>query len=138
MAGRSGSSRRKDRSGGQAKGGILEPTVLLNVDPTSKVSCREVFAPLVLIHSVSSIDEAVNHVNDSIYGLQAGIYTRNITTALDAADKLEVGGVMINDIPSFRVDHMPYGGVKQSGTGREGIKYAMEEMLETKLIVIKR
>ena len=74
----------------------------------------------------------------SIYGLQAGIYTRNITTALDAADKLEVGGVVINDIPSFRVDHMPYGGVKQSGTGREGIKYAMEEMLETKLIVIKR
>ncbi|MEK5547277.1 aldehyde dehydrogenase family protein [Paenibacillus sp. FSL L8-0689] len=124
--------------GGQVKGGILEPTVLLNVDPTSKVSCREVFAPLVLIHSVSSIDEAVNHVNDSIYGLQAGIYTRNITTALDAADKLEVGGVVINDIPSFRVDHMPYGGVKQSGTGREGVKYAMEEMLETKLIVIKR
>ncbi|MEC0236823.1 aldehyde dehydrogenase family protein [Paenibacillus kribbensis] len=124
--------------GGQAKGAILEPTVLLNVDPTSKVSCREVFAPLVLIHPVSSIDEAVSHVNHSIYGLQAGIYTRNIVTALDAADKLEVGGVVINDIPSFRVDHMPYGGVKQSGTGREGVKYAMEEMLETKLVIIKR
>ncbi|MEC0182356.1 aldehyde dehydrogenase family protein [Paenibacillus peoriae] len=124
--------------GGQAKGAILEPTVLLNVDPASKVSCREVFAPLVLIHPVSSIDEAVSHVNHSIYGLQAGIYTRNIVTALDAADKLEVGGVVINDIPSFRVDHMPYGGVKQSGTGREGVKYAMEEMLETKLVIIKR
>lgn len=124
--------------GGHADGGVLEPTILLDVDPEANVSCREVFAPLVLINRVSSVDEAIDQVNHSIYGLQAGIYTRDISKALDAADKLQVGGVMINDIPSFRVDHMPYGGVKKSGTGREGIKYAMEEMLEVKLIVIKR
>ncbi|MDP4095601.1 aldehyde dehydrogenase family protein [Paenibacillus sp. P96] len=124
--------------GGEAAGSILNPTVLLQVDPQASVSCREVFAPLVVIERVSSVDEAVGKVNDSIYGLQAGIYTKDIATALNAADRLHVGGVMINDIPTFRVDHMPYGGVKQSGIGREGVKYAVEEMLEVKLIVINR
>jgi acyl-CoA reductase-like NAD-dependent aldehyde dehydrogenase len=124
--------------GGGREGNILKPTVLLNVDPQAKVSCQEVFAPIVIINKVSSFDEAIRYVNDSRYGLQAGIYTSNITTALDAAETLEVGGVMINDIPTFRVDHMPYGGVKESGVGREGLKYAIEEMTEMKLICIKK
>ncbi|WP_066369128.1 aldehyde dehydrogenase family protein [Neobacillus fumarioli] len=125
-------------TGGGRHGNIVEPTVLLHVDPKQKVSCQEVFAPIVLINKISSIEEAVFYVNDSRYGLQAGIYTNDISTALKAAEELEVGGVMINDIPTFRVDHMPYGGVKESGIGREGIKYAIEEMTEMKLISIKK
>lgn len=122
-------------TGGSSQGNILYPTVLLNVKPNMKVSCQEVFAPIVMINKVSDIDEAIEFVNDSRYGLQAGIYTNDVKTALKAADDLHVGGVMINDIPTFRVDHMPYGGVKESGTGREGIKYAVEEMTELKLVV---
>jgi len=124
--------------GGNREGNIVEPTVLLNVDPQQKVSCQEVFAPIVLINKVSSVEEAIGYVNDSRYGLQAGIYTNNVFTALNAAEELEVGGVMINDIPTFRVDHMPYGGVKESGIGREGIKYAIEEMTEMKLVSFKK
>jgi acyl-CoA reductase-like NAD-dependent aldehyde dehydrogenase len=125
-------------AGGSAKGNILLPTVLLNVDPAQKVSCQEVFAPIVLINKVKSVDEAIEFVNDSRYGLQAGIYTENVHTALNAAEKLHVGGVMINDIPTFRVDNMPYGGVKESGAGREGVKFAIEEMTELKLVVWNR
>lgn len=121
--------------GGEAEGNILYPTVLLNVEPSLKVSCQEVFAPIVLINKFLSIDEAIERVNDSRYGLQAGIYTQNIHTALNATQQLHVGGVVVNDIPTFRLDHMPYGGVKESGTGREGVKYAIEEMTEQKLIV---
>ncbi len=124
--------------GGKPDGQMLEPTVILDADKDLKVSCQEVFAPIVLINSVGSIKEAIDLVNDSPYGLQAGIYTEHVPTALDAAEKLHVGGVMINDIPTFRVDQMPYGGVKQSGMGREGIKYAMEEMMEMKLVVWNR
>ncbi|KAA9028499.1 aldehyde dehydrogenase family protein [Niallia endozanthoxylica] len=122
-------------TGGQIEDGILQPTILTNVHPTLKVSCQEVFAPIVIVNKVSSVDEAIQYVNDSRYGLQAGIYTDNVHQALHAANKLEVGAVLINDIPTFRVDHMPYGGVKESGTGREGIKYAIEEMTELKLVV---
>lgn len=128
----------KVATGGHAEGNILHPTVILDADTSLKVSCQEVFAPIVLINKVESVDEAIQFVNDSRYGLQAGIYTDNVHTALDAAEKLHVGGVMINDIPTFRVDHMPYGGVKESGTGREGIKYAVEEMTEMKLIIFNR
>ncbi|MBS4190490.1 aldehyde dehydrogenase family protein [Bacillus sp. FJAT-49705] len=124
--------------GGTAEGNILSPTVLLEADSCLKVSCQEVFAPIVLINKVKSVDEAIELVNDSRYGLQAGIYTDNVHTALTAAERLHVGGVMINDIPTFRVDHMPYGGVKESGVGREGIKYAIEEMTELKLVVFNR
>ena len=124
--------------GGGRDGNIVEPTVLLHVDPKAKVSCQEVFAPIVLINKVSTVEEAISYVNDSRYGLQAGIYTNNVFTALKAAEDLEVGGVMINDIPTFRVDHMPYGGVKESGVGREGLKYAVEEMTEMKLVSFKR
>lgn len=118
--------------------GVLEPTVITDVDAHMKVSCQEVFAPVVILNKVRSVQEAISYVNDSRYGLQAGIYTKDIDTALHASDALEVGAVMINDIPTFRVDHMPYGGVKESGTGREGIKYAVEEMTELKMIVWKR
>ncbi len=124
--------------GGEREGNILKPTVLLNVDPTLKVSCREVFAPIVLINRIQTVEEGLALVNDSRYGLQAGLFTANLMLALDGADKLEVGGVMINDIPTFRVDHMPYGGVKESGFGREGIQYAVEEMTELKLVVVNR
>jgi acyl-CoA reductase-like NAD-dependent aldehyde dehydrogenase len=124
--------------GGTAVGNILHPTVLLGVDSNVKVSCQEVFAPIVLINKFKSVDEAIELVNDSRYGLQAGIYTENIHTALDAVERLHVGGVIINDIPTFRLDHMPYGGVKESGVGREGIKYAIEEMTEQKLVVFNR
>lgn len=124
--------------GGTAEGGILAPTVLLNVPPDAQVSCKEVFAPIVLINKVSSVEEAVDWVNHSVYGLQAGIYTDNLHTAMNAIDKLHVGGVMINDIPTFRLDHMPYGGVKESGVGREGVKYAVEELTELKLVVFNR
>lgn len=124
--------------GGFAEGNILVPTVILDAAPTMKVSCREVFAPIVVINKVKSAAEAIELINDSRYGLQAGIYTNNIHTALDASEKLHVGGVMINDIPTFRVDQMPYGGVKESGFGREGLKYAVEEMTEMKLVVFNR
>jgi acyl-CoA reductase-like NAD-dependent aldehyde dehydrogenase len=125
------------RLGGSSEEGIFQPTVLVNVQINEKVSCEEVFAPVVHINSFSEFNEAINLVNDSKYGLQAGIFTNDIHKALQAAKKLEVGGVMINDIPTFRVDQMPYGGVKMSGMGREGIKYAVEEMTELKLISFK-
>lgn len=122
-------------TGGSAQGNVLEPTVIVDATKAMKVSCQEVFAPIVTIQKVSSMEEAFAAVNDSRYGLQAGIYTENVYTALEATEKLHVGGVMINDTPTFRVDQMPYGGVKESGVGREGIAYAVEEMTELKLIV---
>ncbi|WP_121660758.1 aldehyde dehydrogenase family protein [Metabacillus litoralis] len=125
-------------TGGAAEGNVLQPTILTDVDAKLKVSCQEVFAPIVLINKVSSVEEAISNVNDSQYGLQAGIYTDNIHTALMATKKLHVGGVMVNDIPTFRVDHMPYGGVKESGVGREGVKFAIEEMTEQKLVVFNQ
>ncbi|MEE6451200.1 aldehyde dehydrogenase family protein [Gottfriedia acidiceleris] len=122
-------------TGGKTQGNILEPTVILDVTNNMKVSCNEVFAPIVSICKVSSVEVAIDAVNDSRYGLQAGIYTNSVVNALKAADDLHVGGVVINDVPTFRVDQMPYGGVKESGTGREGLKYAIEEMTEMKLVI---
>ncbi|HWO97258.1 MAG TPA: aldehyde dehydrogenase family protein [Bacillus sp. (in: firmicutes)] len=122
-------------AGGKLKGGILEPTIITDADHSLKVSCQEAFAPIVVVNKVGSIEEAVEQVNDSRFGLQAGIYTNNVKNALYASRELHVGGVMINDVPTYRVDQMPYGGVKESGTGREGIKYAVEEMTEMKLVV---
>lgn len=115
---------------------LYPPTILANVPPDASVSCQEVFGPLVTLSSFEVLEEAIAAVNDSRYGLQAGIYTADIRAAMRAADELEVGGVMINDFPTFRVDNMPYGGVKESGFGREGVKYAVEEMTELKLISI--
>ncbi|RUR98109.1 aldehyde dehydrogenase family protein [Bacillus velezensis] len=124
--------------GGHVKDQMLAPTVIEQAQQEMKVNCQEAFAPIVTASSFTDLKEAIERVNDSRYGLQAGIYTNRINDALDAADQLEVGGVIINDIPTFRVDQMPYGGVKESGTGREGIKYAIEEMTESKLVVINR
>ncbi|MGN7285849.1 aldehyde dehydrogenase family protein [Shouchella rhizosphaerae] len=122
-------------TGGRKQEGILLPTVLLHANADAKVSCEEVFGPIVVINKISSVEEGIRRVNDSRYGLQAGIFTDKVNFALKAAEELEVGGVMINDIPTFRVDNMPYGGLKESGTGREGIKFAIEEMTELKLVV---
>ncbi|WP_191565510.1 aldehyde dehydrogenase family protein [Metabacillus idriensis] len=110
------------------------PTILLNVSSDVNLSCQEAFAPIVIINSFKDFDEAIEEVNNSRYGLQAGVFTNQVDLAFQAAKALHVGGVMINDIPTFRVDHMPYGGVKDSGFGREGIKYAIEELTELKLI----
>jgi len=116
---------------------IYSPTILANVSNTCEVSCNEVFGPVVTVNSFKDFDEAINEVNNSRYGLQAGIFTENLQRALYATKKLHVGGVLVNDVPTFRVDLMPYGGVKESGYGREGIKYAIQEMTEMKLISIK-
>lgn len=116
---------------------LYPPTILTGVPADEPLSCQEAFGPIVTIGSFSSLDEAIREVNDSRYGLQAGIYTKDIDAAMKAAIEMDVGGVMINDFPTFRVDNMPYGGVKESGFGREGVKYAVEEMTELKLISIK-
>lgn len=122
-------------AGGSLRNGVLEPTIITNAEHDLKVSCQEAFAPVVVVNKFSSIEEAIEQVNNSRFGLQAGIYTNNVKHALYASQELHVGGVIINDVPTYRVDQMPYGGVKESGTGREGIKYAIEEMTELKLIV---
>jgi acyl-CoA reductase-like NAD-dependent aldehyde dehydrogenase len=123
--------------GGHVEEGVLKPTILLNVPSTEKISCQEAFAPVVHVNSFENFKDAIELVNDSEFGLQAGVYTSNLHYAFQAIKGLHVGGVMINDIPTFRVDHMPYGGVKMSGMGREGIKYAIEEMTELKLVSFK-
>lgn len=115
----------------------MTPTVMVNVKPDMKIMCLETFAPIVSIVPYKTLDEAIQYVNASDLGLNAGIYTNVLTDALKAADELEAGAVVINDIPTFRIDNMPYGGVKNSGYGREGIKYAIEEMTDLKFITIK-
>jgi acyl-CoA reductase-like NAD-dependent aldehyde dehydrogenase len=121
-------------TGGKRKYATVSPAVLTNVPATCNISCQEAFGPVVAVYPYRTLEEAIERANDTPYGLQAGIFTPDMQKAFQAARKLEVGGVMINDIPMFRVDHMPYGGVKESGTGREGPKYAIEEMTEMKLI----
>ena len=123
---------------GGIEGNVVKPTVIVDAPPEAKVCCQETFAPVVVISPVESFAEGIAAINASKYGLQAGIYTNNMEHAFLAAEKLDVGGVMINDFPTFRVDQMPYGGVKESGLGREGIPYAMEEMTELKLICFNR
>ncbi|WP_230496621.1 aldehyde dehydrogenase family protein [Pseudoneobacillus rhizosphaerae] len=123
--------------GSQAGARMMKPTILLNVPREEKISCQEAFAPVVHVNSFEQFEDAIDEVNNSDFGLQAGVYTSNLPHAFQAIKQLNVGGVMINDIPTFRVDHMPYGGVKLSGMGREGIKYAIEEMTEVKLVSFK-
>jgi acyl-CoA reductase-like NAD-dependent aldehyde dehydrogenase len=123
--------------GSHAGAKMMKPTILLNVSSDDKISCQEAFAPVVHVNSFGQFTDALKEVNNSDFGLQAGVYTSNLPHAFQAIKELNVGGVMINDIPTFRVDHMPYGGVKMSGMGREGIKYAMEEMTELKLVSFK-
>jgi acyl-CoA reductase-like NAD-dependent aldehyde dehydrogenase len=123
--------------GGQRNGSILEATLLENVPAGQSIVCEEAFGPVAVLSKFSSFDDALATVNDSAFGLQAGIFTRDIHKAMRAWDHLEVGGVVIGDVPSWRVDHMPYGGVKDSGLGREGIRFAMEDMTEIRLLVIR-
>jgi acyl-CoA reductase-like NAD-dependent aldehyde dehydrogenase len=123
--------------GGDRDGAMLEATLLEDVPPNAEVSASEAFGPVAMLSSFSDFDDALEMVNDSKYGLQAGIFTNDIHKANKAWDTLEVGGVIINDIPSWRVDHMPYGGVKDSGLGREGIRFAIEDMTEIKMLVLR-
>ncbi len=122
--------------GGVRSGAMLEATVLTNVHEEMRVCSDEVFAPVATIQTFNDFSDAIASANHTRYGLQAGVFTRNMEHAYTAAQSLEFGGVMINDAPAFRVDNMPYGGVKLSGDGREGVKYAMDEMTEPRIIVI--
>lgn len=121
--------------GGERKGRMITPTVLTNTRPGMHVCAKEVFGPVVTIEKYASFQDAVRAVNNSKYGLQAGVFTDSISEMNTAHNYMEVGGVIINDVPTFRVDHMPYGGVKDSGIGREGVKYAMREMMESRILV---
>jgi acyl-CoA reductase-like NAD-dependent aldehyde dehydrogenase len=122
--------------GGKRNGSILEPTVLTNTRHEMKVSCEEVFAPVVDVETYDDFGDAISRVNDSPYGLQAGVFTRDAKLLFSAFDQLEVGGVIAGDVSAFRIDHMPYGGVKESGLGREGLRYAIEEMTEPRLLAL--
>lgn len=123
--------------GGKRRGRCYEPTLISNVTRKMKVVCEEAFAPVAVVEQFSTYRQAIEMVNGSAYGLQAGVFTKDIGKAFEAFDKLDVGGVMINDFPTFRMDNMPYGGVKMSGFGREGVRCAIEEMTERKVMVIK-
>ncbi len=122
--------------GGRRDGSIFSATYLENVAREQRVNCDEVFGPVATLQPFDDFEEAIGIANDTRYGLQAGVFTRNIEHAFRAYNELEVGGVVVNDVPSWRADHMPYGGVKDSGLGREGIRFAMEEMTELKLLVL--
>ncbi|HYJ52008.1 MAG TPA: aldehyde dehydrogenase family protein [Allosphingosinicella sp.] len=124
--------------GGKRDGAMLEATLLEDVDPATKLNVEEAFGPVAFLIPFTDFNDALDIVNDSKFGLQAGIFTRDLFQMFDAWDRLEVGGVVINDVPSYRVDNMPYGGVKDSGLGREGIRFAMEDMTEIRNLVIRR
>jgi acyl-CoA reductase-like NAD-dependent aldehyde dehydrogenase len=126
----------KIATGGKRSGSVLEPTVLTNTRHEMKVSCEEVFAPVVAVEAYDDFKDAVRRVNDSPYGLQAGVFTRDLKLLFSAFEQLEVGGVIGGDVSAFRIDHMPYGGVKESGLGREGLRYAIEEMTEPRLLAL--
>ena len=123
--------------GGKRTGAMLEPTLLENVPQDCELNTQEAFGPVAIIAPFDDFDAALTEVSNSRYGLQAGIFTRDINKAKRAWDRLEVGGVVIGDVPSFRVDHMPYGGVKDSGYGREGIRFAIEHLTEVKMLVVR-
>ena len=120
------------------RGPLLTPTILTHVKPTAKVMRDEIFAPVVSLAPFQEFDEAIDLVNNTPYGLQAGVFTRDIERALAATQRLEVGGIIINGTSSTRADLMPYGGTKESGFGKEGPKYALEEMTEARVVVFKR
>jgi acyl-CoA reductase-like NAD-dependent aldehyde dehydrogenase len=125
-------------TGGKANGRFLEPTIIEGASRESFVCSREAFAPLVNLFPVRSFGEAITQVNDSVFGLQAGIFTNKLEHALYAFESIEAGGIIMNDIPTYRIDHMPYGGIKDSGLSREGLRYAIEDMTEMRLLVINR
>src|ERR1700738_1386218 len=122
--------------GGNRKGSLFEPTVLTGTKPNMKVNCQEIFAPVVTVEPYNDFVSALKQLNNSPYGLQAGLFTRDAKLIFQAYDELEVGGLIAGDVPTFRIDHMPYGGVKDSGLGREGLREAIKEMTEPKLLVM--
>ena len=124
-------------TGGARRYATIPPTILTNVPASARISCQEVFGPVVAVYPYDKLDDAIAQVNNTPYGLQAGIFTNDLQRAFQSARKFRVGGVLINDVPMWRADHMPYGGVKHSGIGREGPRYAMEEMTDLKLICWK-
>ena len=122
--------------GGRRSGRAFEPTVLVDVPPGAKVCRQEVFAPVTVVFPYSDFEAALEAVNDSDYGLQAGVFTSDLKRIESAYRKLEVGGVIVGDVPTYRADHMPYGGAKDSGFGREGVRYAIEDYTERKILVL--
>jgi len=122
--------------GGKKDGTVFQPTVITDVKSDLQISCQEVFAPVVVVSKYNDINKAYDEINDSEFGLQAGLFTNDAKAIFKAYDNLEVGGVVVGDVPTYRIDHMPYGGVKSSGMGREGTRYAIEEMTEPKLLVM--
>lgn len=123
-------------AGGEREKAVLMPTILTHTNRNMNVNSREVFAPLITLAEFDKFEKAVEYVNDSLYGLQAGVFTNNFKNVFYAYDNIETGGVVINNVSTYRMDSMPYGGVKDSGNGREGVKYAIEEMTERKILVI--
>lgn len=122
--------------GGERNGTMFPPTVMTETHPDMKVNCEEVFAPIVTVSAYDTWDDAVAIINDSAYGLQAGVFTNDMRRIMDAWERIDVGGLHVNSVSTFRVDHMPYGGIKSSGFGREGVKYAVEDMTELRLMVL--
>lgn len=125
-------------AGGEPDGRFYKPTVIVDAHEQSAVCAREAFAPIVNLFPFDDWTEGLAKINDSIFGLQAGVFTDSMPRALEAWDTLDVGGVIVNDIPTYRIDHMPYGGVKDSGLSREGLRYSIEDMTETRLMVVNR
>jgi glyceraldehyde-3-phosphate dehydrogenase (NADP+) len=123
--------------GGEAEGQVLQPAILTGVAEDAKVCREEVFGPVTVVERFSRFDDALAACNRGRFGLQAGVFTPSLDHALRAFDRLEYGGVMVNDVPTFRVDNFPYGGTKDSGFGREGVRFAMEEMSEPKVLVLR-
>ncbi|MFL5753411.1 MAG: aldehyde dehydrogenase family protein [Bacteroidia bacterium] len=121
--------------GGKKQGAYMEPTVLTNTSAKMKVNCEEIFGPVVCIEKIKDINEGIAKINDTRFGLQCGVFTNSIEEMDLCFEKLEVGGVILNDVPTLRLDHMPYGGVKDSGLGREGVKYTLMDMMEPKILV---
>ena len=123
-------------AGGSRNGTYYAPTLLANVPRDAKVSCNEIFGPVMVVDKVSSTQDGFDFINDSPFGLQAGVFTHDIQTAFRAHRELEVGGVIIGDVPTFRSDQMPYGGVKASGVGKEGVRWAMEDLTHERIMVL--
>jgi len=124
--------------GGKREGAMLEATLMEGVDRSAKLYREEAFGPVAILSKFNDFNAALEEVNDSKFGLQAGVFTRDLYKMFEAWDRLDVGGVVIGDVPSYRVDNMPYGGVKDSGLGREGVRFAMEDMTEIRNLVIRR
>jgi acyl-CoA reductase-like NAD-dependent aldehyde dehydrogenase len=122
--------------GGVREGATVTPAILTGTTAGMQVNCKEIFGPVVTVERFSNFDAALATINDSDFGLQAGLFTRDFVRITRAFEVLEVGGVMVGEVPTFRIDHMPYGGVKDSGLGREGLRYAIEETTEPRLLAV--